>query len=80
MIAFYEGGAGGYFVRRTGGVLSIVDWSLGDGACPDKHGNLGVCPRSEKVKFQLHSPAAAKIHEHIVEVDDAGTRHAFACT
>jgi hypothetical protein len=79
-ITFYEGGAGGYYVRRTGGVLAIVDWFLTDGACPDKHGNPGgPCPGTAKVKVQLHAPNVP-VHEHIVEVDDTGARHAFACS
>jgi hypothetical protein len=78
-ITFYEGGAGGYFIRRSHDVLSIVDWSLTDGACADKHGDPGPCPRDEKVKLRLHAPNVP-VHEHIIEIDAAGARHAFACT
>jgi hypothetical protein len=77
-ITFYEGGAGGYLVRRAGGVLSVVAWSLEDGACSDKHGAPGPCPQHEQVAVRLHAPDVP-IHEHIVELDAAGARHAFAC-
>jgi hypothetical protein len=78
-ITFYEGGAGGYFIRRSGAVLGIVDWSLTDGACPDKHGDPGACPRTEKLVIQLHAPNVP-VREHIVELDANGARHAFACS
>ena len=77
-ITFYEGGAGGYLIRRAGGVLSIVDWSLDDGACPDARGAPAPCPQHEKVALRLHAPDVP-VHEHIVERDAKGARHAFAC-
>lgn len=77
-ITFYEGGAGGYFVRRARDVLAIIYWNESE-VCNDKHGNLIECPRSERVVFQLHVPAHAKIRESLVEVDNAGARHPLAC-
>jgi len=78
-ITFYEGGAGGLFVRRTKTGYEIVDWSLTDGACPDAKGEPTVCPRHEKFLRKVDLPADAKFVEAIVEVDAAGKRHALSC-
>ena len=34
-LTFYEGGAGGYVVRRSGDALSVIHWTLEDYACED---------------------------------------------
>jgi hypothetical protein len=79
-ITFYEGGAGGYFVRRTGDVLEVVAWEQPDGACDGKNGELVACPGSEVIAFKLHVPKSVKIREAIVELDANGARTPLACT
>lgn len=78
-ITFYEGGAGGYFIRYTKPGYELVDWGQGDGACDDGKGGMTVCPRSEKRVQTLDLPADGKFVESIVEIDDAGKRHALSC-
>jgi hypothetical protein len=78
-ITFYEGGAGGYFIRRAKPGFELVDWGQTDGACPDGKGDVTVCPRSEKVVQKLDLPEGGKFFESIVEIDDAGKRHALSC-
>jgi hypothetical protein len=71
-ITFYEGGAGGYFVRRKGAdVLEVGTWDQGDG--------LGD-PRHETSVLRMHVPAKLKIHQAIFEVDAKGTRTPFDCS
>ena len=80
-ITFYEGGAGGYFVRRAGADgLAIVSWDQSDGACEGKHGEMQECPRRMKPAGQFHIPEGTKIRERIIELDAKGGRHAFTCT
>jgi hypothetical protein len=78
-ITFYEGGAGGYFIRYTKPGYELVDWGQTDGACPDGKGGVTVCPRSEKFVQTLDLPADGKFVESIVEIDGAGKRHTLSC-
>ncbi len=78
-ITFYEGGAGGYFVRRKGNAYELVDWFLTDGACEDKKGNFTACPRQEKRVQTLDVPANAELVDTIVQVDATGKRKPFDC-
>ncbi|HEY4182424.1 MAG TPA: hypothetical protein VGM90_36585 [Kofleriaceae bacterium] len=78
-ITFYEGGAGGYFVRHKGSAYELVDWFLTDGACDDKKGNFVACPRQEKLVQKLAVPANAQLVDRIIEVDLAGQRTPFVC-
>lgn len=79
-LTFYEGGAGGYLVRRAGPeALAVIAWEQTDGACPLPNGDLGVCPPSETRVVKLHVPAHVKVHEAIVEIEPDGTRHPIDC-
>jgi hypothetical protein len=78
-LTFYEGGAGGYVIARSGDELSVIRWSLEDGACEDKHHQPVGCPRKDKRVARFHVPAGVKLHEQILEVDDKGARHPFDC-
>jgi hypothetical protein len=78
-ITFYEGGAGGYFIRRAKPGFELVDWGQTDGACDDGKGGMTVCPRSEKFVQRLDLPEDGKFVESIVEIDDAGKRHTLSC-
>lgn len=75
-ITFYEGGAGGYFVRRNG---DVVAWDQGDGACIGKHHQLVACPRKVKTVAKLALPANARVHERVIEVDAKGVPRPFDC-
>lgn len=80
-ITFYEGGAGGFLLRRAGAeALALVGWEQSDGACPDREGLPTVCPRKDRRVLQLHVPRAVTIHEEILEVDEHGERHPLDCT
>ena len=80
-ITFYEGGAGGYFLRRAGNFLTIFEWSQTDGACPGANDELVACPRSvEQVgKIRVKAKVGATIVEEILMVDDKGVRSPFDC-
>lgn len=78
-ITFYEGGAGGFLVKRAASdVLSVIGWEQSDGACEVK-GQIAVCPRHDKLVTKLHVPKGLEIRERIFEVDTKGTRHPFDC-
>jgi len=80
-ITFYEGGAGGYLVRRgPDDVVAVVAWEQSDGACPDAHGEPAGCPRRETAVFRMHVPPLRAIHEVIDEVDERGTVHTLDCS
>ncbi len=66
-------------VARAGDALSVVQWFETDGACLDDHGAYTACPRSDTPVAKLHVPAAWTLTEHVVEEDDHGKRHPFAC-
>jgi hypothetical protein len=78
-ITFYEGGAGGYFIRRAKPGFELVDWSLTDGACPNAKGEPSVCPRHTKLVQRVDLPEDGKFVESIVEIDEAGKRQALSC-
>jgi hypothetical protein len=78
-LTFYEGGAGGYVVKRSGDELSVIHWTLADYACEDKHHHTIACPNHDKRVARFHVPANVKLHEQIVEVDDHGERQPFDC-
>jgi hypothetical protein len=79
-ITFYEGGAGGFVVKRAGGdVLAVFGWEQSDGACEAK-GHVTTCPRRDKLVTKLHVPPGLEIRERIFELDAKGARHAFDCT
>jgi hypothetical protein len=79
-ITFYEGGAGGFFVRRAAkNALEVIEWNQTDGACESASGELVACPRSERVRAQFHVPAGVKIDESIELVDAKGNRTVFDC-
>ena len=78
-ITFYEGGAGGFLVKRAASdVLSVIGWEQSDGACEVK-GQVTMCPRHDKLVTKLHVPKGLEIRERIFELDAKGTRHAFDC-
>jgi len=77
--AFYEGGAGGYLVRRSGDTLVIAEWEQSDGACDGKHHELVACPRTTKIATRIAIPKGSKIREQLFEIDRKGARHAFEC-
>ena len=80
-ITFYEGGAGGFLVRRSGdNALVVIEWELGDGACTDRKGNMVPCAQSEQRVVSFHVPPGVKIHQRILQVDPEGVAHAFGCT
>jgi hypothetical protein len=79
-ITFYEGGAGGYFVRRVAPLqLALYSWELGDGACPDAKGEPGACPRKEKKLRTIAVPAGAAIVQKLMMVDAKGKQTPYAC-
>ena len=79
-ITFYEGGAGGYFVRRRQpDQLEIGSWTLSDGACPDAKGDPVGCPRGEATVSTIQVPASITVQEAIVQVSGSGGRTSFEC-
>ena len=80
-ITFYEGGAGGFFVKRAGDVLTVFEWSQTDGACEGPNGDLVACPRSvnEVARIPVTAKRGAKVLEEIVEVDDRGDGRPIDC-
>lgn len=83
-LTFYEGGAGGFVVRRhTRDSLTVYEWSQSDGACMDAKGNFSDCPVHQTRAATANVPAAAprwaKFREQIVEVDAQGARRPFDC-
>lgn len=80
-ITFYEGGAGGYVVRRgEGGGLELVAWSQTDGACADERtGDPITCPPMYERVQTIEAADNARVEETIVEVDATGTRAPMSC-
>jgi len=79
-ITFYEGGAGGYLVRRElQDTLVVVDWSLTDGACEGPGGEPVACLPYEKILTTYKVPVGATVKQRIVEADAKGAREPFSC-
>jgi hypothetical protein len=80
-LTFYEGGAGGYIVRRKGDALVVYSWAQTDGLCGTVE-KPEECPRNEKqvASVAAQAKSGAKIVERIVEVDDKGARKPFDCS
>lgn len=80
-ITFYEGGAGGYVVRRGDGTkLELVAWSQPDGACADETtGDPVACPPMYERVGTIDAPVNARVEETILEVDAAGARTPMSC-
>ena len=80
-LTFYEGGAGGYFVKRAGDFLTISEWSQTDGACTNAKGDMIACPRTVKQvgKVLVKAKPNATVAEQILEVDEKGVRQPFDC-
>jgi hypothetical protein len=80
-LTFYEGGAGGYVVKRTGDVLDVYSWAQSDGLCGtvDKPEE---CPRNLKKIANVveYKQASMGVDERIVEVDEKGARKTFDCS
>lgn len=79
-ITFYEGGAGGYFVRRTAqGELEVGSWSWTDGACAGPAGDPVACPRGETIVTRIQVLASITVQEAIVTASATGGRTALEC-
>lgn len=79
-ITFYEGGAGGYVVRRKGDGLELVAWSQADGACADEStGDPVACPPMYERVQMIDAVPNARVEETIVELDAAGMRTVMSC-
>ena len=66
-------------ITRSGDTLSVIRWTLEDGACEDKHHQPVGCPRKDKRVARFHVPAGVTLHEQILEIDDHGARQPFDC-
>jgi hypothetical protein len=78
-ITFFEGGAGGYYVKRKApDVIEILTWEQEDGLC-DVNGKPTMCPRREAAAVRMHVPAKLAVHEVIFNVDASGNRTPFDC-
>ncbi len=80
-ITFYEGGAGGYVIRRKGDSLVVYSWNQTDGLCGDVDKPV-ECPKNEKkvATIVVKAKPDAKVVEQILEVDDKGVRQPFDCS
>ena len=80
-LTFYEGGAGGFYVKWKAGALFIYSWAQTDGLCGTVE-KPEECPRNEKqvASMGVKATTKAKIVERIVEVDDKGVRKPFDCS
>lgn len=79
-ITFYEGGAGGFTVRRRAdGALDVVRWSQDDGACPDDAGEVQACPVEEHTIATVPLPQGRRVAESIRLLDARGREGAFDC-
>jgi hypothetical protein len=79
-LTFYEGGAGGFFVKRKGDTFGVYSWAQTDGLCGDVDKPV-ECPRNEKqvASVTLKAKPDAKVHETIYELEK-GVRKPFDCS
>jgi hypothetical protein len=79
-ITFYEGGAGGYVVRRASPKsLVLYAWSQDDGACINAKHEPTSCPPKETKVETISVPTGAKIVQRLVLLDATGTQTPFVC-
>jgi hypothetical protein len=80
-LTFYEGGAGGYLVKRTGDTLVVYSWAQSDGLCGTVDKPV-ECPRNVKKVADVvaYKQASMGVDERIVEIDDKGARKPFDCS
>jgi hypothetical protein len=80
-LTFYEGGAGGFIVKRVGDMLVVYSWAQTDGLCGTVDKPV-ECPRNLKriANVVEYRRAAMGVDERIVEVDDKGVRKPFDCS
>ncbi|HTL36773.1 MAG TPA: hypothetical protein VL326_26745 [Kofleriaceae bacterium] len=80
-ITFYEGGAGGYVIRRKGDALVVYSWAQTDGLCGSVDKPV-ECPKNEKqvASITVKAKPGAKVVEQILDVDAKGVRKPFDCS
>lgn len=80
-IAFAEGGAGGYLVKRESGRLVLFEWSQGHGLCENAvTKEAEECPVHTVKARELDAPANAQVVQRLIVVDAAGTRSPIDCS
>ncbi len=80
-ISFFEGGSGGYLVRRVGNRFALLEWSQTDGACNDPKTNDFIpCPIHEKPARTLALPADAEIVQRVILRDATGEETPLDCS
>ena len=79
-LTFYEGGAGGFLVRREANALVVYTWAQTDGLCGSVDKPV-ECPRNVKevTSVAVTAKPGAKVVESIVEIDEKGVRKPFDC-
>jgi hypothetical protein len=79
-ITFYEGGAGGYLVKRTPQGLALIAWGLSDGACEDPEtGEVVECKRSEREVRVFAVGPKVHVKESLLVVDATGKQLPIDC-
>jgi hypothetical protein len=80
-ITFYEGGAGGYLIKRTPAGLALIAWGQSDGACENpKTKELDECPRSEREVRVFRTGPTVEVNQRLLIVDKTGKESPIDCT
>lgn len=80
-IAFAEGGAGGYLVKRERGRLVLFEWDQGHGVCENEvTKEVEECPVHTVRARELDAPANAQVVQQLIVVDAAGKRSPIDCS
>lgn len=80
-ITFFEGGAGGYLVKRSRKGLVLIAWNQSDGLCEDpKTHEPAPCPRSERQVREFVVGPAVEVTQQLFVVDKSGKQSPIDCT